>query len=88
MNWKCNLQETKKLSEEAPFTYDSCEKCGKLILVADFRQCRVCGGYYDRACYVLHEHDDFVLFEPPKHPWKGDVSVPCVRVVSTVEDID
>ena len=69
-------REGPRLSSDAPVTMEICDKCGKPILESEFRQCRTCGDFYDRECYMLHRHGVNVLKVPPLYEWIGPASVP------------
>jgi predicted sulfurtransferase len=59
------------MSSDAPVTMDLCDKCGKPILPSDFSQCSICGGYYHRACFRVHDHHSVQVRMPPLHEWRG-----------------
>jgi hypothetical protein len=46
---------------------DLCDKCGKPIPEADFKQCSICGGYFHKECYRIHKHRGLTLVREPLH---------------------
>ena len=60
------------MSSDAPREVLLCDKCGKTVPSETFRQCRLCGGYFDQACFWFHDHESGFLDKLPKHPWVGE----------------